>query len=175
MTASVSLIRLIYASRATFEDAGAGGVEPQVGRILMQSRRNNPRQAIGGVLHYGDGRFLQCLEGERDAVNALYNRIARDDRHADVQVLSAGGVAERYFANWSMKYVPVEETIKHTLREHGLREFDPYRFNEALVDDLLATCVLSDDPSGQPDQDYGDAARRSRSGRPLWKRALGRR
>ena len=171
MTVSSNLVRLVYASRATFDLSDPGIVEPQVGRILMQSRRNNPRQAIGGVLHFGDGRFFQCLEGDRDAVNGLYNRIARDERHTDVQILSANGVEHRYFPNWSMKYVPIEDQIRRVVREHGLNQFDPYRFNEEVIDDLLAVCVVSEDPSGRADQDYGDAASRL-AHRPLWKRIL---
>ena len=174
MTVASNLVRLIYASRATFDSTDPGVVEPQVGRILMQSRSNNPRRAIGGVLHFGDGRFFQCLEGDRDAVNELYNHIARDDRHTDVQILSAGGIENRYFPNWSMKYVPIEDQIKRTLREHGLSQFDPYRFGGGLIDELLAICVASEDPSGRADQDYGDAAPRSTS-QPLWKRIIGRR
>ena len=57
-----SLIRLIYVSRANFEPAKeSGGIEPTVARILMQSRRNNPKEQIGGVLYFGDGYFFQCL------------------------------------------------------------------------------------------------------------------
>ena len=45
----MSLIRLAYASRASFRPSGnASGVEPEVGRILMTSLRNNPRAGIVG-------------------------------------------------------------------------------------------------------------------------------
>ena len=68
----MSLIRLAYASRASFRPSGnASGVEPEVGRILMTSLRNNPREGIVGGLYYGDGYFFQYLEGEGDAVRRL--------------------------------------------------------------------------------------------------------
>ena len=75
------LIRLIYASKSTNPAAdNYGGVQVDVGRILMQSRKNNPKFEIGGVLYFSNNYFFQCLEGRQDVVNKLYNRIAEDQR-----------------------------------------------------------------------------------------------
>lgn len=54
------LIRLVYASRAAFKPAPVKqGVEPSVARILIQSRRNNSHENIGGVLYFGDVHFFR--------------------------------------------------------------------------------------------------------------------
>ena len=41
----------------------------------------------------------------RDAVSALYNRIAQDPRHHDVALLSYEEIGERSFSSWSMGQV----------------------------------------------------------------------
>jgi hypothetical protein len=82
------IIELVYASRAAFAPVGGGGIEPEVARILAQSRRNNPRQDIGGMLFNKDGYLFQCLEGEPHDVEAVYQRIARDPRHQESGALA---------------------------------------------------------------------------------------
>ncbi|WMS87871.1 BLUF domain-containing protein [Pleionea litopenaei] len=98
------LIRLTYASTATFKTDIKGGIESEVARILLQSRRNNSRIAVGGVLHYGDGYFFQCLEGDESAVKSTLQRISQDQRHRDVQILLNVQIQRRLFEDWSMKY-----------------------------------------------------------------------
>ena len=132
------LIRLVYASRAVFKPVPVKqGVEPSVGRILMQSRRNNAHASIGGVLYFGDGYFFQALEGERQAVNRAYQRIAADTRHSEVTILSLKTVSERFFADWSMKYVPAEEAVKQFIRSRNYQRFEPLKFEEAEAEALI--------------------------------------
>ena len=49
-----------------------------VGEILRQSRNNNAKQGISGILLYSDGNFMQALEGEKEAVEQTFARISRD-------------------------------------------------------------------------------------------------
>lgn len=54
----MSLMRLAYASEATFEAKPVEkGVEPHVARILMTSRKNNAKDQLVGGLYYGNNRF----------------------------------------------------------------------------------------------------------------------
>jgi len=55
--------------------------------ILRQSRDNNHRRDVTGLLLYIDGGFLQVLEGDRTALHDLYALIAKDTRHWDAKVL----------------------------------------------------------------------------------------
>ena len=73
--------------------------------ILRKSKANNPRLGITGVLCFSEGIFLQALEGGRSAVNQLYNRIASDARHTQVELMSYEEIGERRFAGWSMGQV----------------------------------------------------------------------
>ena len=143
-----AIVRLVYASTATFEpQRDPNGIEVQVARILMQSRKNNARDQIGGVLHYGDGYFFQCLEGERESVNRTYHRISEDPRHEEVHLLLVENVDERMFLDWSMKYVGLEQEIDALLKRNGLEEFNPYRFEKTMIEALLQACVSANDPS----------------------------
>ena len=121
------LIRLVYASRSTFESsAKQQGLDPGVARILAKSRKNNARAQVVGGLLFGEGYFLQCLEGEANAVKTLYDTIKVDPRHRDVTVLSRASISSRSFGAWSMKYVPGEQHLRTLLQQWGLARFDPY-------------------------------------------------
>jgi hypothetical protein len=134
----MSLIRLAYASEATFREKPVEqGVEPNVARILMTSRKNNGKREIVGGLYYGDGFFFQYLEGEEAAVNELYQRISRDDRHRNVKTLVHEPLTDRTFTNWSMKYVPLSSDVQAFLDRHGMQSFQPLKFDRALCDEMV--------------------------------------
>ncbi|AKS41437.1 BLUF domain-containing protein [Wenzhouxiangella marina] len=132
------LIQLVYASRSNLNSSGdRSGVEPGVARILTQSRRNNGPRQIGGVLCYGDDHFFQCLEGERETVEALYERLHEDDRHRDVTLLVKRPVEQRRFKLWAMKYLSVDREVRQVLDKAGLKTFDPFKFDADLTERML--------------------------------------
>ncbi len=98
------LVQLLYASDAV-------GVLPYstLTGIMNHALEQNPARGITGMLCYGSGQFLQALEGEREAVNALYHAIARDPRHERCQLISVVEIAARDFPEWSMKVVNWED------------------------------------------------------------------
>lgn len=132
------LVRLVYASEATFIGNSADqGIELEVGRILTTSRRNNARAEVGGVLYYGNGYFFQCLEGNRDAVVEVYQRISTDPRHKNAKILLKGFTKRRLFQDWSMKYLPAEKNLRDFLAQHGLSEFSPFDYDREMIGRLL--------------------------------------
>ncbi len=154
---SRELIRLVYCSTATFSSQeGTAGVEKEVARILMESRRNNPALELGGVLHYGNGYFFQALEGERRKVNDRYERIVNDERHRDVELLSVHRVKERLFPDWSMKYVAVEDRIRQLLGKKGVANFNPYNFDEDFCEELIRCFVESPEAAADAKPAGGD-------------------
>jgi hypothetical protein len=70
--------------------------------ILDSSTKNNPANNITGVLLATETHFLQILEGEFVALNATLERISRDTRHNEVQLISFGEIEERRFGDWGM-------------------------------------------------------------------------
>lgn len=75
-----------------------------IGQILLSSRSNNAKLGVTGLLVYRDGNVLQFLEGERDAVQALFEKICRDPRHRGVIILYEREVERRDFPEWTMGF-----------------------------------------------------------------------
>lgn len=136
------LVRLLYASRAVTSIA-----PDEMLAILRQSKANNPAQGITGVLCCSDSIYLQVLEGGRSAVNRLYNRIATDPRHKDVELLSYEQIGERRFAGWSMGQVNLTRLNPGLLLKYSATAtLDPFAVSGhvslALLDELVATASI---------------------------------
>ena len=96
----MKIMQLIDVSRPFgFDDLALTG-------ILATARRNNERDGITGSLICREDIYLQLLEGSPEVIDALFARINRDDRHAEVMLVSAEEVGERLFPNWAMRHDP---------------------------------------------------------------------
>ena len=140
------LVRLVYASRAV-----AAVDQEELVAILRKSKANNPRLGITGVLCFSEGIFLQALEGGRSAVNQLYNRIASDARHTQVELLHYEEIGERRFAGWSMGQVNVARLNPALLLKYSeTAKLDPFavsgRVSLALFEELMATASIVGNP-----------------------------
>ncbi|MFC3194024.1 BLUF domain-containing protein [Marinicella sediminis] len=170
------LLRMVYVSESTQPLSGLGGEVPiEIGRILMQSRKNNPKLEVGGVLYFRNNYFFQCLEGEQDVVNDLYQKIATDPRHKQVQTLSVKRIHQRQFSDWSMKYVASKDQVNRLIRQFGMQEFNPYQFDDYMIDELLKVFNKSSDQTSQPDQSYSHQPNPDRQSKGLFSRLFGRR
>lgn len=70
--------------------------------ILVQARRNNRRDDITGALVCRHDLYIQLIERPEPAIDALYSRIAADNRHNDVRLALSDTVSERMFPEWEM-------------------------------------------------------------------------
>jgi hypothetical protein len=135
------LVRLLYCSRSV--DTSAAAIES----ILAQSRQHNPASGITGILCYGDGIFLQCIEGGRMQVSDLYGSIQKDSRHKDVALLYFEEILERRFGGWSMGQVNISKLNHSVLLKYSEKaELDPYaipgKVSLSLLEDLAATAAI---------------------------------
>lgn len=77
--------------------------------LRRESAELNAQNDMTGLLFYAEGNpgqrsvFLQHIEGPKEAVQATFERIQRDGRHRDVEVLSEGFSKYRLFPDWSME------------------------------------------------------------------------
>ena len=136
------LVRLMYASRAV-----PAVDQEELLAILKKSKANNPKAGVTGVLCFSEGVFMQVLEGGRSAVNKLYNRIAGDSRHTDVELLCYEEIGERRFASWSMGQVNMARLNPALLLKYSAcPTLDPYAVSGvvsmALFDELMATASI---------------------------------
>ena len=76
--------------------------------ILSKARKLNARDGITGSLICREDLYLQLLEGPGPAVEATFNRILRDGRHANVAVLWSGDIEARMFPEWTMRHDPAQ-------------------------------------------------------------------
>ena len=149
------LLRMVYVSTALNQvNASGGAVQTDIGRILMQSRKNNPKVEVGGVLYFSNNYFFQCLEGEQEVVNHVYQKISTDPRHTNIQTLSVKRVDRRQFSNWSMKYVASKDNVAALLKQKGETEFNPYKFDDEMIEAVLSLFTSETDNTSSPDQNY---------------------
>lgn len=135
------LVRLLYCSRAV--DTSSAAVEA----ILTQARQHNAQIGITGILCYGDGIFLQCIEGGRMQVSELFGSIQQDRRHKDVALLHYEEIFERRFSGWSMGQVNISKVNQSILLKYSEKpELDPYavsgKVSLSLLEDLAATAAI---------------------------------
>jgi hypothetical protein len=136
------LVQCLYVSRPS------GQIDAQqIELILDQSRRNNPRQGITGILCYTNDIFIQVLEGGRDEVCELFNGIVRDGRHLDLRILLYEEITERRFSNWTMGQVDVSRiNAGLILKYFKTTKIDPYSSSGhatmALIHELVATAAI---------------------------------
>lgn len=89
---------LTYASRASRSFSLA-----EVQDLWLSSLRRNEIAGITGALFFGGEYFLQVIEGEEAAVETLFNRIRRDRRHRDIEIIAYNDIASRLFREWPLK------------------------------------------------------------------------
>ncbi len=99
------VFRLIYRSRNLIP-----GPDRKVehGALFSHARSNNKQQHISGALLLSGDWFVQTLEGDEDAVRALYTTIEGDPRHDSVTLVDTQTVEDRVFARWAMTEVAAE-------------------------------------------------------------------
>ena len=140
------LVRCLYASRPAKPLPA-----PRLDEILKQSRRNNPRMGVTGLLSFSNDLFVQVIEGGRDEVCELFNTIVRDDRHRDVRLLSYEEISERSFGSWTMGQVNMKAVNPTLLLKYSEKaELNPFtssgRATMALLMELVATGAIVNRP-----------------------------
>ena len=106
MDSSFDIVQLIYCSYATHSE-NKSEFERDLRNILDHSRFYNPLHEIAGALMTDGGMFAHVIEGPSTAVENLYSKIARDQRHDRVLVLQRTVVHVRLFNLWPNAFLRV--------------------------------------------------------------------
>lgn len=115
------MICIVYISSANL-----GLSRGEILNIVEDSRINNNKNGLTGLLLFNKGTFMQLLEGEENAVDALYKKIEKDRRHTDVKLLLKETIMHRNFSNWTMGFKDIEK----------LKEKNSEHLNSFLTEDL---------------------------------------
>jgi Sensors of blue-light using FAD len=127
------MLELIYCSQVepSLELAG-------VYNILKQSQGLNAARQITGVLLFNTRYFLQVLEGLESEIDPLYKRIAADQRHVNVQLISRLPLTQRHWSQWSMALVTPCISNQIIMRKYcGTEEFNPTGLNAETARGLM--------------------------------------
>ena len=142
------LYQLVYRSIPSVEMTW-----PVLSSIIANAQSNNTRDHITGLLVWFDGYFLQALEGPRLKLNKCYQRIAIDDRHTDVELMTMRPIPRRLFPDWRMRalnYLGLSSEEKDSLRVKYTPDSDELRVPDdetlciALMLDALHLCRMKD-------------------------------
>ncbi len=95
---------LVYVSHAV-KPFTLGGLK----KLLIHCRDNNIENGITGILLYIEGKFVQILEGKREKVKVLFEKIKRDRRHLNVSRILEGSMESRNFPNFSMGFFTMDD------------------------------------------------------------------
>ncbi len=137
------MISSIYISQAVGEPS-----EDDLFDLLEQCRRNNVKKGLSGMLMYGGGNYLQCLEGEPADVDELLKTIDADPRHTAIKILRRVQITSRQFTDWSMGFEHVTEKSFADiagLSHLGLGAYNPeyLESNPEMIDTLLRWAARS--------------------------------
>ncbi len=117
----MDLCQLVYLSHITSTGLSSASTLNDIAEVSI---KNNNTDNITGILCYGNGYFLQCVEGTEQALTNLKNRLLVDERHKDLMILDFSVIAERRFAGWSLRSITLERWMAN---EPKLKSFMPFK------------------------------------------------
>jgi hypothetical protein len=97
---------IVYTSEYTGNDDDINAV---LDDIVRTSKINNPEHDITGLLFYNNQRFIQVLEGEREALEGLMSILEKDTRHRNIQRIFDQQIKKRGFEDWNMDSLNLSE------------------------------------------------------------------
>lgn len=127
------MLRITYTSNATET------ITPQVVLDMLEAaRRNNTAGGVTGLLYYAGGQFAQCIEGEKEAVEAIYSKIEQDPRHTNL-VATRQPTLERAFHDWSMAFIDTSTAeVARILIQHQTNTYEAQEWQRDQVLPILA-------------------------------------
>lgn len=133
---------IIYLSWAT-----APLTNKQLQHLLVCARQRNTQLAVTGILLYGNERFVQVLEGEEEAVQAVYAHIRRDARHQNILTFANKPTAQRAFTDWAMAFQPItsqqfDDVVGHLGPPNTSLHLAGLSCSDGQLFDLLRSFVL---------------------------------
>ncbi len=101
----MEIFKLIYTSMATctVDNNVLSSIEAVAGEV-------NADLHVTGALLYSSKHFVQLLEGDRNDVEDIFEKICRDDRHKNIIVNLRASSDERLFPFWSMAVIDLDAT-----------------------------------------------------------------
>ena len=106
--------------------------DQQIQEILEVSQVNNDQDQITGILLYSETKFVQYLEGDKEKLDLLYQKIKRDSRQVGAMKLMSKPLEKRLFPSWAMAHKRLDS------EEIEFLETKLYSYHKAVYDNLKA-------------------------------------
>ncbi|MFZ0489999.1 MAG: BLUF domain-containing protein [Salegentibacter sp.] len=78
----------------------------EINELLNFCEENNNLRDIKGILLYSEGNFFQVLEGEKEKVVDLYNRIQEDSRHYGIITVIDRDIPQGSYDDYKATIIP---------------------------------------------------------------------
>lgn len=125
------LQRLIYFS-------ARGAQDFDLDALVAASAERNRAVGVTGLLVADANAFLQVLEGPRDTVSALFQRISTDPRHERVTLSEVAEIAELAYPQWGMSGLHEAPRVAALWAQaDSARPFDPWALRAQQIRDFL--------------------------------------
>ncbi len=128
---------VVYVSQATRPLGTA-----ELDSILQDARRFNAEAGITGVLFHAQGNFFQFLEGSREDLASVMQRIEAARCHANIRILLDAPASRRHFTDWHMAFAETPQSELQVLANAAWDESIPLTRNGIEKPEALAL-VLS--------------------------------
>lgn len=100
----MSLYCLVYESIANQEMS-----DDNLKELLATARLKNALLDITGMLLFKNRFFMQALEGEKDAIEKIFDKVMKDPRHSEVLIIYKKPITERRFPEWQMGFNKIDD------------------------------------------------------------------
>jgi hypothetical protein len=121
------LVELSYVSKAT-QDMGLSSLV----HLFDVSFNWNQGHELTGVLFYENGHFAQILEGRREDVIFIWEKIQTDYRHQVLHRIELEEIDQRLFPSWALRFYGGDQIAKDVPHLLGLLDGLPSHDVELL-------------------------------------------
>ena len=121
-----------------------GMTAQEIDQLVAHAQATNKQNDVTGLLMIDNGLVVQWIEGRRDVVRGLWDKLLRDTRHyCIVELLHRDFQEQRLYPDWSMKPTTRQEmlAIVHSAREAAQ---SPTGWPNPWADAIGALCILID-------------------------------
>lgn len=130
MTASLFKVSYVSRARTEFDDL-------TLNALMAASQARNIENDLTGVLAYGNGHFVQILEGPMRPLDTVMQSIRADARHGGLAIVGPVPIARRSFPDWCMARLKFEPELMPSL----LLLITDWDAHGPAASDLLAQCL----------------------------------
>ena len=105
----------------TYSSISSDGLRLEdLNNILEEAKAKNASMNISGCLIHHNETFVQILEGNKQHVLEIFEKIKNDNRHHTIKLLWDNSIDQRYFVEWNMAFYRPKDNDSQSFVENIL-------------------------------------------------------